>query len=106
MSAYGICFKSNDTCLESGSTCQDPEGRTSRSKALDDATGHNCVAQHIPVELLQHIYQHLGPKDFNSARHTCQSWMWGSLDEKLLLSMLSRSGRASWDHEARSQDRV
>jgi hypothetical protein len=106
MSAYGICLKSNDTCLESGCTDQDSEGKTSNSEVLDEATGPKLVAQQIPVELLQQIYQLLGPKDFNSARHTCRSWMRGSLDEKLLLSMLSRSGWTSWDDESHGQSRV
>jgi hypothetical protein len=106
MSAHGICLKSNDTCLETDPTGQGSEGKTSDPEVLEDATRPKLVAHQIPVELLQQIYQLLGPKDFNSARHTCRSWMRGSLDEKLLLSMLSRSGWTSWDHEARSKDGV
>ncbi|KAH7132097.1 hypothetical protein B0J11DRAFT_556914 [Dendryphion nanum] len=46
----------------------------------------------IPVEILQHIYKYLNSKDFNSARHTCRSWMRASLSKKLLVPMLNRGG--------------
>ena len=47
---------------------------------------------HLPVEILQHVYDYLGPKDFNAVRHTCRHWMRASLDKKLLNAMLSRGG--------------
>ena len=46
----------------------------------------------IPVEVLQQIFHHLGPKDFNSARHVCSKWMASSLDASLLKMMLKRGG--------------
>lgn len=49
-------------------------------------------AYNVPTEILQNIYQSLGPKDFNVARHTCQNWLRASLDKKLLISMLQRGG--------------
>ncbi|QDS72832.1 hypothetical protein FKW77_006906 [Venturia effusa] len=45
-----------------------------------------------PRELIQHIYSYLHPRDFNAARHTCQSWMTASLDKALLTLMLKRAG--------------
>lgn len=50
------------------------------------------VAHLIPYELLQLIYEHLSPRDFNSARHACRTWMQASLDKRLLLKMLRRGG--------------
>jgi hypothetical protein len=47
---------------------------------------------HLPVEVLQHIYDYLSPKDFNAVRHTCRHWMRASLDKKLLNVMLGRGG--------------
>lgn len=47
---------------------------------------------HLPVEILHCIYNYLGPKDFNAARHTCRDWMRASLDKNLLITMLSRGG--------------
>ncbi|KAI2483010.1 F-box [Pyrenophora tritici-repentis] len=49
-------------------------------------------AYHLPVEIVQHVYDYLSPKDFNAARHTCRAWMRASLDKKLLMTMLSRGG--------------
>ena len=46
----------------------------------------------MPVELLEKIYAHLDPVDFNAARHVCRTWMISSLEERLLLTMLSRGG--------------
>ena len=46
----------------------------------------------LPPEILQRIYFHLDPIDFDSARHTCRAWMITSLEEKLLTIMLARGG--------------
>jgi hypothetical protein len=46
----------------------------------------------MPTETLQQIYDYLGPRDFNAARHTCRNWMRVSLDKNLLAAMLSRGG--------------
>lgn len=69
------------------------------------------LSYRVPNEIIQHIYNYLGPKDvrinystriskliaiqFNAARHTCRTWMRASLDEKLLCTMLRRGGW--WD---------
>jgi hypothetical protein len=50
------------------------------------------VSYHLPVEIVQHVFDYLGPKDFNAARHTCRNWMRASLDKTLLVAMLSRGG--------------
>ncbi|KAF2876547.1 hypothetical protein BDV95DRAFT_229170 [Massariosphaeria phaeospora] len=70
-------------------------GTTCRSwhSALEQVVPHRLASkQSLPVEILQQIYSHLGPKDFNSARHTCRGWMWASLNRRLLISMLERGG--------------
>lgn len=46
----------------------------------------------VPAEILQQIYGHLSPFDFNAARRTCRMWMLSSLDYKLLKTMLDRGG--------------
>lgn len=50
------------------------------------------ASSRIPVEVLHQIYSFLGPKDFNSARHSCRKWMRASLDTHLLQEMLCRGG--------------
>ncbi|CAI6341656.1 unnamed protein product [Periconia digitata] len=52
------------------------------------------VSHRIPHEILMLIYENLGPRDFNSARHTCHIWLEASLDRKILLKMLHRGGWA------------
>ena len=47
---------------------------------------------HLPAEIVEQIYNHLSPADFNAARHTCRSWMRVSLDYRLLSLMLKRGG--------------
>lgn len=44
----------------------------------------------LPAEILENIFTHLSPLDFNAARHTCRAWMIASLEERLLLLMLKR----------------
>ncbi|KAF1845818.1 DUF221-domain-containing protein [Cucurbitaria berberidis CBS 394.84] len=46
----------------------------------------------LPVEVVQQVYDYLGPKDFNAARHTCRGWMRASLTKSLLSTMLTRGG--------------
>ena len=46
----------------------------------------------LPAEILEKIYNYLEPADFNAARHTCRTWMIGSLEEKLLTNMLQQGG--------------
>ncbi|KAE9972897.1 hypothetical protein EG328_004705 [Venturia inaequalis] len=55
------------------------------------------LAMGYPRELIQHIYSYLHPRDFNAARHTCQSWMTASLDKTLLKTMLKRAGWSAKD---------
>ncbi|KAK1069763.1 hypothetical protein LTR12_006795 [Friedmanniomyces endolithicus] len=66
-------------------------------RSINDAvpgseTTLNSVAATLPVELLQMIYAHLGPTDFNAARHTCHSWMIASLNHDLLMQQIKRGG--------------
>jgi hypothetical protein len=62
-------------------------------RALSAATPRRFPASYyLPVEIVQHVYDYLGPKDFNHARHTCRNWMRASLDKRLLVAMLSRGG--------------
>lgn len=46
----------------------------------------------LPVEIIQYIFEHLSPLDFNAARHSCRSWFGASLDLNLLKVMLTRGG--------------
>ncbi|KAF1942685.1 hypothetical protein EJ02DRAFT_344890 [Clathrospora elynae] len=50
------------------------------------------ASYHLPVEIVQYVYDYLSPKDFNAARHTCRAWMRASLDKKFLNAMLGRGG--------------
>ncbi|KAK0100231.1 hypothetical protein ONS95_008195 [Cadophora gregata] len=50
------------------------------------------AASRVPTEILQQIYERLGPVDFNSARHTCRLWFISSLNYQLLSTMLRRIG--------------
>ncbi|PVH97805.1 hypothetical protein DM02DRAFT_657963 [Periconia macrospinosa] len=59
----------------------------------------NAISHLIPHELLWLIYHYLGPQDFNSARHTCRTWIRASLDRRLLLKMLRRGG---WENNTES----
>ncbi|TFB00230.1 hypothetical protein CCMA1212_007763 [Trichoderma ghanense] len=44
----------------------------------------------LPNELLQQIYYHLSPADFDAARHTCRVWYSASFNRELLTSMLKQ----------------
>ncbi|KAF2185099.1 hypothetical protein K469DRAFT_750598 [Zopfia rhizophila CBS 207.26] len=46
----------------------------------------------LPTEILQSVYNYLGPRDLNAARHTCSTWMRASLNKNLLVTMLKRGG--------------
>lgn len=48
----------------------------------------------LPSELLQQIYLHLSPLDFDTVRHTCSKWFLASLDKSLLHTMTRRAGCA------------
>jgi len=49
-------------------------------------------ASRLPTEAVQQIFYNLAPVDFNSARHTCRSWLIKSLNRSLLETMLKRAG--------------
>jgi hypothetical protein len=49
----------------------------------------------VPTEILHHVYDYLGPLDFNCCRRVCRDWMRASLNKKLLVTMLKRGGW--WD---------
>jgi hypothetical protein len=49
-------------------------------------------ASRLPTEILQQIFYNLAPADFNSARHSCRSWLIKSLNRSLLETMLKRAG--------------
>lgn len=57
--------------------------------------GTTPVALTIPAEIMHHIYLHLGPVDFDSARHVCRLWYINSLEYSLLDTMLRRGGWSS-----------
>ena len=47
----------------------------------------------LPAEMIYEILSYLSPFEFNSARHTCRTWMRISLDKSLLARMIRR---AAW----------
>ncbi|APA06498.1 hypothetical protein sscle_02g012680 [Sclerotinia sclerotiorum 1980 UF-70] len=46
----------------------------------------------LPTEIIQQIYDYLTPADFNSARHTCRTWFFTSIERSLLENMIRRGG--------------
>ena len=52
----------------------------------------SSTAANLPTELLQAVYGHLSPLDFNAARHTCIAWMTASLNVDILAEQLQRGG--------------
>lgn len=52
----------------------------------------DSLASTLPAEILQQIFFHLSPSDFNSARHSCQTWFIHSLSKPLLETSLQRMG--------------
>jgi hypothetical protein len=52
----------------------------------------SSTAATLPTELLQAIYDHLSPLDYNAARHTCIAWMTSSLNLEILAEQLKRGG--------------
>jgi hypothetical protein len=50
------------------------------------------IASRLPTEVIQRVYRYLNPPDFNSARHSCRSWLISSLERSVLEMMLSRGG--------------
>ena len=76
-----------DTYLSIRLSCRCWSEAISRVRRI--ATPSVC---HLPFEILEKIYVHLDPIDFNSARRACRAWMITSLDEGLLTLMLKRGG--------------
>ncbi|KAF2405309.1 hypothetical protein EJ06DRAFT_552723 [Trichodelitschia bisporula] len=50
------------------------------------------LSMRMPTEILHLVYDYLAPKYFNAARRTCTFWFRASLDNKLLIKMLTRGG--------------
>ncbi|KAK0840858.1 hypothetical protein LTR02_013232 [Friedmanniomyces endolithicus] len=87
---------SDSQCLGSHQS-EAPPAHPSDMRSINDAdlsseTTLNSVAASLPVELVQMIYAHFGPTDFDAARHTCHSWMTASLDHDLLMQQIKRGG--------------
>ena len=62
------------------------------------------AAQQLPTELLQIIYQLLGPFDFHNARSTCSSWWYAGFDPWILRIQVKRGGWLStYENERRNQ---
>ena len=80
------------------------------SAAISDAHRFHTlpVANRLPLEILQSIYERLDLADFNAARHTCRVWMRHSLGIRPLGVRLERGGwggAALADRELLEQDR-
>lgn len=63
-----------------------------RTVARHDRRPSRSAAATLPTELIQSIYRHLGPFDFDSARHVCHNWFNASLCLQLLSMQLKRGG--------------
>jgi len=62
------------------------------------------VAQRLPTELLQIIYQLLDPVDFHNARSTCSSWWYAGFDPWILRIQVKRGGWLStYENERQNQ---
>jgi hypothetical protein len=57
-----------------------------------EVSASSSQASGLPTEIVQQIFYNLAPADFNSARHTCRSWLIKSLCRSLLETMLRRAG--------------
>lgn len=62
------------------------------SKHQGPITSHRPPASRLPIEILQQIYHSLSAPDFDAARHTCQLWLFASLNRSLLLTHLQNGG--------------
>ena len=63
------------------------------------------AVQRMPGELLQMIYSKLSPSDFDAIRHTCSHLFLASLDKRLLLLMIQRSGAlCALQHDLRRRE--
>ena len=65
---------------------------TSPHIRADSLNTASSPASQLPTEIVQQIFYNLAPVDFNSARHTCRSWLIKSLNRSLLETMLKRAG--------------
>ena len=65
---------------------------SSRINSVAGSLHAQSLAASLPVEIIQQIYSHLSPTDFNSARHTCRSWFVASLEHSIMETMLKRGG--------------
>lgn len=84
--------------MNDGDSSTAPTNEGSSTTLPSDVPPHFVSpAMGYPRELIQHIYSYLHPRDFNAARHTCQSWMTASLDKGLLTTMLKRAGWSTRD---------
>ncbi|KAF2749817.1 hypothetical protein M011DRAFT_277680 [Sporormia fimetaria CBS 119925] len=66
--------------------------RSNQRKLTAPASTDRAPSTSLPVEILQHIYSYLTPRDLDAARRTCQTWMQASLCRTLLTAMLKRGG--------------
>ncbi|TVY33751.1 hypothetical protein LSUB1_G006574 [Lachnellula subtilissima] len=65
---------------------------TSRNGSLKKEPEPAPLASQLPTEIINEIFCHLNPADFNSARRICRSWFIASLDQSMLKMMLKRGG--------------
>jgi hypothetical protein len=78
-------FRSVTLSSETSSRCHTILNRTPPAPATS-------LAHQLPLEILQQVFLQLSPTDFNSARHSCRSWLIHSLSRSLLETFLRRMG--------------
>lgn len=86
--AHSLHHYSNDI-LTSSTAHSIHEAKVRKRSACPEEA---CIATSLPTEVLHEIYDNLGPRDFNAARHSCISWMAASLSVDVLSTQLKRGG--------------
>ncbi|KAK7542771.1 uncharacterized protein J3D65DRAFT_547182, partial [Phyllosticta citribraziliensis] len=66
------------------------EDNFERGSSPESSSFAYLAVSRLPAEVIQEVFSHLHPRDFNSARHSCRIWMLSSLDRNLLRIMLQR----------------
>ena len=97
-------YASNGRSTPGANNASDKNGPEPGSHASTSAksihslpTPHNSALPHsiankMPTELLQQLYNDLAPRDFHAAQRTSHAWMHASLRTRLLVTMLKRGG--------------
>ena len=84
--------KFSETICRPCSRSRGMQGVAQRSNSDDHFAAAATKSSELPTELIQTVFEYLGPKDFDAARHTCRTWMIASLKLQILVEQLKRGG--------------